>query len=1083
MKKLLSSVVAASMLASAFAGFSLTATAAATQSGSLTLNFDDGASKFTAANRTTCTVANGEQVITAASNAGNQYGLAYYDFSSVSAGADEVVVEFDSRILSGTRYWISLYDTSRRGTEAGGSSKATYNTTGLIYTMGLGNDSNLYQVMGVNVSDSTAALDNTIPAKVTVSFVNNTMDYTVTTASGTTLSSGIGKAFSDTSAAQCTGIEFYTWANNSVGYIDNLTVKAYTYDTVSVTADKTAQWSAQEIDPTQNEDDPYDPYDLRIHGYPGWETAAYIGFTLPSSFSPSKLKNATLILDTISASASGTAYIYAADYSAFDNNTQYGGTKTSPAAYGSGPAYTETEFKSFENPVDAGEFSIDITEYIKTLDAANKNIAFRIDVKNQDECNNWVIGSCNNGGAAPVLKLDYSEPLIKNQYFTDGTDGWTISDSSAMTVSGGLLTSTGASKLSQTLTNVPNGTYNLTADLTNTSASGVCYLYAKAPGHTMARTAVPVLSSSTKIIVPSIKVDNGTLEIGLYADGTQTVTADNFAITETESTRVPFLIGGEVSKLTYIEDKGAAASTKIAFHNEGGTEMDGLQVLAENGFNLARIRVLNNPGKDRGNGDNYLPAGYQNLEDCLTMAKRAKEKGMQIELTIAYSDWWTDGGEQFAPNDWTSGASGLTGDALANYYAGKIADYTREVLTAMNAQETSPAYVSIGNEMQLGMCFGQFDEEDATKRNELYNNPTYLAQLVKAGAAVVRELAPKAKIILHTDNGGKVLTGRPNFVSMLSKLSSDDYDVIGVSYYPYYNSDVSIDNLVTEFNSMIATYNKDVIVMETGYNWSEKRGDGEEGQLWDNGYYQSTYGESIEGQRAYLTELYAKLKNVSGGRCLGVLYWDPIMLYDQKQYVIGWAMHSDSYGDWTDANVVSNSNLFSFDSKALSSQKAMLYNTNADAKVLVSGTISTTTTGNRGQTTTAPVTNTEVTLTVNGTNYDTTTDAYGQYIVAIDYPATEKISVSASGYSGSYYEAAPAEGVLLSGIDFPSSATVTAPAYNNDMTVKKTYTTEQGYIGNATSLTFSITPNNGVSGMFVTDDAGHKVEYDFSDDG
>lgn len=41
----------------------------------------------------------------------------------------------------------------------------------------------------------------------------------------------------------------------------------------AITAAKTAQWRATESDSAT--------YDLRIHGWSGWETAAYMGFELP----------------------------------------------------------------------------------------------------------------------------------------------------------------------------------------------------------------------------------------------------------------------------------------------------------------------------------------------------------------------------------------------------------------------------------------------------------------------------------------------------------------------------------------------------------------------------------------------------------------------------------------------------------------------------------------------------------------------------------------------------------------------------------------------------------------------------------
>ena len=49
----------------------------------------------------------------------------------------------------------------------------------------------------------------------------------------------------------------------------------------AITAVKTAQWRATESDSTT--------YDLRIHGWSGWETAAYMGFELPENFNADAL--------------------------------------------------------------------------------------------------------------------------------------------------------------------------------------------------------------------------------------------------------------------------------------------------------------------------------------------------------------------------------------------------------------------------------------------------------------------------------------------------------------------------------------------------------------------------------------------------------------------------------------------------------------------------------------------------------------------------------------------------------------------------------------------------------------------------
>ncbi len=586
--------------------------------------------------------------------------------------------------------------------------------------------------------------------------------------------------------------------------------------------------------------------------------------------------------------------------------------------------------------------------------------------------------------------------------------GWSITGAENAVISGGLLTMSGTdyeAECSQSVSGLENGTYNLTVTVTKSgfAEDDIAYVYAKTPGHTMASTSIPYSVSGMTVTVPGIIVDNGVCDIGIRVKGSQTITADDFTFGECEDTRTEFLKGGEISKLTYLEDKGS-----LKYKDADGNTRDCLQIMAENGFNLARIRLLNNPGKGHGDGTYYLPEGYMDIDDCISMCKRAKDKGMKIEFTFAYSDYWADGATQMPPYDWLDGASGLSGSSLAAYYEDKIYTYTYETLTELLENGIEPEYISIGNEMQYGMCFGQY-----ASNNGLYNKSTYIAQLANAGAKAVRELCPDSKIILHTDNGGKV-TARTQFINSLSSI---DFDIIGVSYYPYYNSSVSIDTVVNEFATLINKYNKDVIIMETGYNWQEYRCDGDwDGQLQNSGYYQSSYGESKEGQKAFLTELYAKLKQVAGGRCIGDMYWDPIMAYDGSSwgntgYNTGWAIRESD--DCTEINVVSNSCLFDASTYALPAFDAMKYNTSSTDKILITGTVSNTSNGRAAA-------NTEITVTADGNDYTVTTDAYGEYIVAIDYPSSDMLGITAEQYSGSYYVDAPSDGIVVSDIDFPS---------------------------------------------------------------
>lgn len=600
------------------------------------------------------------------------------------------------------------------------------------------------------------------------------------------------------------------------------------------------------------------------------------------------------------------------------------------------------------------------------------------------------------------FEMEYDGGGIINGNFADGTDSWIMTGSANTEVKDGVLVISGTdyeTRISQKVQNIENGTYDLTAYVSNTDILGISYIYAKTEGHTMASTSIPISENLQRIVVPGIIVNGGKCDVGVYINGSSTISLDNLTLVKSEETRVQFLKGGEISKLTYVEDRGGK------FYRADGSEGDALQIMAENGFNLARIRVLNNPGKGHSDGEYYLPSGYQNEEDCLEMARRARAKGMKILFSFAYSDTWSDGANQIIPYDWQEyiNANKLSGEALYEYLETQVYEYTKDIMQKLIAQGTCPEFVSIGNEMQAGLFYGNYKSGSS-----LYNNPNMLARFVNAGSKAVRETSPKTKIVLHTDHAGEIISRRQNFVKAFEQI---DFDVIGASYYPFYTPTITIDTVVNEFATLINKYDKDVIIMETGYNWTPDKPDGYKGQLTDSGYYTDIYGESQNGQRAFLTELYSKLKQAVGGRCIGDLYWDPVMIYDggvehTKDTGIGWAI--DEENDITQGNVVPNSTIFDFSGKVVEGQKAMKYNTNSDDNINITGKIQTVSNSS----------NTEITISVNGEEYKTYADKFGEYIVSVPYPANGKLAISAQGYTHKYNVYAPSDGIFVDNINF-----------------------------------------------------------------
>ena len=105
------------------------------------------------------------------------------------------------------------------------------------------------------------------------------------------------------------------------------------------------------------------------------------------------------------------------------------------------------------------------------------------------------------------------------------------------------------------------------------------------------------------------------------------------------------LKGGDVSFLTLIEQKGGK------FYQDSEA-MDCMKLLAGNGFNIVRLRLYNDPGNNSYSPSSKMYPGIDDEADILSLAKRARSEGLQIQLTFHYSDYWTNGSDQNKPHDW-----------------------------------------------------------------------------------------------------------------------------------------------------------------------------------------------------------------------------------------------------------------------------------------------------------------------------------------------------------------------------------------------------------------------------------------------
>lgn len=438
----------------------------------------------------------------------------------------------------------------------------------------------------------------------------------------------------------------------------------------------------------------------------------------------------------------------------------------------------------------------------------------------------------------------------------------------------------GSADAGWTVTDLTPGVYDL--EFYSKWPGGDAQPYIKA-GDKM--TSLVMSGDLKKHLVRGVDVsDNGTCNITLYNG--KDVKIQNMSLIRMENTR-PFTLlkGGDISELSYIESMGGK------YYDANDKEGDCMKILADGGMNLARIRLYNDPGNPDYMPSAQLPAGYQNLEDCLALARRAKENGMQIVLSFHYSDFWTNGETQSKPHEWAElDAQGLK-DVLYTY--------TKDVLEKFKAQGTTPEFVAIGNEIQAGMLYPEGSCVNMKDFTEMLNS----------ASKAIREASPESRVVIHTDKGG-IMTQAKWFFGEMANYGVD-YDIIGASYYPFWTQLSAYDARVWA-DKVIDMFDKDILFMEAGYAWNPTLPSGYPGQLSNNGPYNDA---SIPGQRNFIADLSNEIKLVKTGRVLGYVYWDPIMI---EVPGVGWVLGG--------GNVVSNTTLFDFNGKALPVLDAYKFN-------------------------------------------------------------------------------------------------------------------------------------------------------------
>jgi arabinogalactan endo-1,4-beta-galactosidase len=130
------------------------------------------------------------------------------------------------------------------------------------------------------------------------------------------------------------------------------------------------------------------------------------------------------------------------------------------------------------------------------------------------------------------------------------------------------------------------------------------------------------------------------------------------------------------------------------------------------------------------------------------------------------------------------------------------------------------------------------------------------------------------------------------------------FDVIGLSYYPFWHGTLS--DLRANMNDLAGRYDRDVAVVETQYGWTLDNGDALGNFLWQESQLLPGYPASPEGQLSFLSDLLSIVAAVPGHHGAGLFYWGPEWVPG-----VGWAPGEGAPND--------NLTLFDFQAHALPS--------------------------------------------------------------------------------------------------------------------------------------------------------------------
>lgn len=235
-----------------------------------------------------------------------------------------------------------------------------------------------------------------------------------------------------------------------------------------------------------------------------------------------------------------------------------------------------------------------------------------------------------------------------------------------------------------------------------------------------------------------------------------------------------------------------------------------------------------------------------------------------------HSDSWADPHKQPPPAAWPTSLEPL---------AQILRSYVKDTLVAFKRNGIDLSIVALGNEIRHGMLWPVgYTDVDIQPFSALVSNFSNMATLYKAARSGVDDAisagVPKPQVMIHIDNGWNLTLQQRWFGALVANhVPLTAWDVFGFSFYPFYGTAATFDNLRHTLNTLALEYKKPLQVVETDY---PAICNGEYNPIPPSSEPEIPY--SIGGQIEWTNDVISIVKQVPLGLGRGVHYWEPAWL-------------------------------------------------------------------------------------------------------------------------------------------------------------------------------------------------------------